>query len=84
MIDLLKLVAKIRQINSELALIGALLIRHDERQSVCKLIDVEITNNTKIKQSAIAQMSLHALDKTSKVSRAFKEIPAIPLNLMDV
>ena len=82
-IDLLKLVAKIRQINSELALIGALLIRHDERQSVCKLIDVKITNNTKTKQSAIAQMSLHALDKTSKVSRAFKEIPAIQLNLID-
>jgi chromosome partitioning protein len=96
--DLLKLVEKIRRINLELTLIGALLIRHDERQTVCKLIeasakdqigkliDVKIPTSTKVNQSAIAQMSLHALDRTSKVSRAFKrlaEIVATQLNLVD-
>ncbi|MEI6709274.1 MAG: ParA family protein [Methylococcales bacterium] len=96
--DLLKLVEKIRRINPELVLIGALLIRHDERQTVCKLIeasareqigkliDVKIPTSTKVNQSAIAQMSLHALDRTSKVSRAFKrlaEIIAKQLNLVD-
>ena len=85
-IDLLKLIEKIRRINSDLVLIGAFLIRHDERQTVCKLIDVKIPNSTKTKQSAIAQMSLHILDKTSKISRTFKylaEITAIQLNLMN-
>ncbi len=37
--DLMKLVVKIRKINPELQLLGALLIRHDERQTVCKLIE---------------------------------------------
>jgi chromosome partitioning protein len=79
-------------------LIGALLIRHDERQTVCKLIeasaknqigkliDVRIPTSTKVNQSAIAQMSLHALDRTSKVAREFRrlaEIIAKQLNLVD-
>lgn len=96
--DLLKLVEKIHRINPSLMLIGALLIRHDERQTVCKLIeasakdqigkliDVRIPTSTKVNQSAIAQMSLHALDKSSKVSRAFKqlaEVIAKQLNLLE-
>jgi chromosome partitioning protein len=96
--DLMKMVEKIKRINPELALIGALLIRHDERQTVCKLIeasakdqigkliDVRIPSSTKVNQSAMAQMSLHALDRTSKVSREFKrlaEIIAKQLNLIE-
>jgi chromosome partitioning protein len=38
------------------------------------LIDVRIPTSTKVNQSAIAQMSLHALDRTSKVSREFKRL----------
>jgi chromosome partitioning protein len=84
--DLLKLVEKIRRINPQLALMGALLIRHDERQTVCKLIaaaaqeqighliPVKIPTSTKVNQSAIAQMSLHTLDKKSKVAVAFKNL----------
>ena len=77
---------------------GALLIRHDERQTVCKLIeasaknqigkliDVRIPTSTKVNQSAIAQMSLHALDRTSKVAREFRhlaEVIAKQLNLVN-
>lgn len=95
--DLMKLVGKIHRINPGLELIGALLIRHDERQTVCKLIeasakeqigkliDIRIPSSTKVNQSAIAQMSLHALDRTSKVSREFRhlaEILAEQLNLL--
>jgi chromosome partitioning protein len=95
--DLMKLVEKIRRINPGLELIGALLIRHDERQTVCKLIEasakdqigklieLRISTSTKVNQSAIAQMSLHALDRTSKVSREFRrlaEIIAKQLNLV--
>ena len=96
--DLMKLVEKIHRINPGLELIGALLIRHDERQTVCKLIEasaknqigelieVRIPTSTKVNQSAIAQMSLHSLDRTSKVAREFKrlaEIIAKQLNLVD-
>ncbi|CAG1022765.1 Chromosome partitioning protein ParA [Patescibacteria group bacterium] len=96
--DLMKLVEKIQRINPELALIGALLIRHDERQTVCKLIEasardqigklieVKIPTSTKVNQSAIAQMSLHALDRTSKVSREFRRLATVlaqQLNLLN-
>lgn len=96
--DLMKLVNKIHRINPGLTLIGALLIRHDERQTVCKLIeasaknqigkliDVRIPTSTKVNQSAIAQMSLHALDRSSKVAREFRrlaEIIAKQLNLVE-
>lgn len=95
--DLLKLVEKIKRINPELELIGCLLVRHDARQTVCKLIeesakekigsliDVRIPTSTKVNQSAIAQMSLHDLDRTAKVSRAYKnlaEVVATQLNLL--
>ncbi|ASF47313.1 ParA family protein [Methylovulum psychrotolerans] len=84
--DLLRLVEKIRRINPALELIGALLVRHDERQTVCKLIegaareqigkliDIKIPTSTKVNQSAIAQMSLRELDRTSKVAREYKRL----------
>lgn len=84
--DLMRHVAKIRKINPGLDLLGALLIKHDERQTVCRLIEnsareqigkllpVKISTSTKINQSAIAQLSLHALDRTSKVAREFRQL----------
>lgn len=86
--DLLRHVAKIRRINPGLELLGALLVKHDERQTVCKLIEstareqigkllpVKISTSTKINQAAIAQMSLHALDRTAKVAREFRQLAA--------
>lgn len=84
--DLMRHVAKIRRINPGLELLGALLIKHDERQTVCRLIEhsareqigkllpVKISTSTKINQSAIAQMSLHALDRGAKVAREFRQL----------
>lgn len=84
--DLLRHVDKIRRINGELKLLGALLIRHDERQTVCKLIEnaareqigkllpVRIPTSTKVNQAAMAQTSLHALDRTAKVAREFRQL----------
>ena len=84
--DLMKHVGKIRQINPDLTLLGALLIKHDERQTVCKLIEntareqigkllpVKISTSTKINQAAIAQTSLHALDRSAKVTREFRQL----------
>jgi chromosome partitioning protein len=87
--DLLKLVNKVRRINPELKLLGALLIRHDERQTVCKLIEasaqeqigklleVRISTSTKVNQTAIAQCSLHSLDRTSKIAREYRKLAEI-------
>jgi len=87
--DLMKLVVKIRKINPDLKLLGALLIRHDERQTVCKLIEtaareqigkllpVRIPTSTKVNQAAMAQTSVHCMDRTAKVSREFRLLAQI-------
>ncbi len=84
--DLLKHIEKIRRINPTVTLLGALLIRHDERQTVCKLLEstalttfghilpVRISTSTKVNQAAVMQQSLHALDRTSKVAREFRQL----------
>lgn len=84
--DLIRHLKKINRINPELQLLGALLIRHDERQTVCKLIEssakeqigklipVRIPTSTKINQAAIAQTSIQKIDRTSKVAREFRKL----------
>ncbi|WP_345817783.1 AAA family ATPase (plasmid) [Paraburkholderia sp. PREW-6R] len=84
--DLLKHVAKIRRINPKVMLLGALLLKHDERQTVCKLLEttatrtfgqilpVKISASTKVNQAAVMQQSVHCLDRTSKVAREFRRL----------
>lgn len=84
--DLLKHVTRIRRINPRLELLGALLIKHDERQTVCKLLEgaareqigkllpIRIPTSTKVNQAAMAQTSLHSLDRSAKVSREFRQL----------
>jgi chromosome partitioning protein len=76
--DLMKHIAKIRRINPRLEVLGALLIKHDERLMVSKLIEnmarEQISTSTKVNQAAMAQSSLHALDRTAKVSREFRQL----------
>lgn len=84
--DLLKHIEKIKRINPTLALLGALLVRHDERQTVCKLLEVtaretfgkilpvRISTSTKVNQAAVMQSSLHKLDRSAKVSREYREL----------
>jgi len=86
--DLLNHLEKIKRINPNLRLLGALLIKHDERQNVCKLIKEEalkhvgvilensIPQSTKVNQAAIMQQALLTLDKNGKVRKAFQKLAA--------
>lgn len=84
--DLLKHIEKIKRINPNVKLLGALLIKHDERQTVCKLLEstasktfgeilpVKISTSTKVNQAAVMQQSVHALDRSAKVAREFRQL----------
>ena len=84
--DLLKHIDKIRRINPELSILGGLLIRHDRRLTVCKLIEgaaekqfgqllpTRIPSTTKVNQAVILKKSIFDVDHSSKVSRAFYEL----------
>ncbi|RRD89234.1 ParA family protein [Conchiformibius steedae] len=86
--DLVRHLQKIYRINPSLNLLGVLLIRHDERQTVCKLIEgaaqeqlgklipVKIPPSTKINQAAMAQTSIQKIDRTAKVAKAFRQLAA--------
>jgi chromosome partitioning protein len=87
--DLMTHIAKIRRINPRLEILGALLLKHDERLTVCRLIEnaareqigmllpIKISTSTRINQAAIAQTSLHTLDRTAKVAREFRSLAAL-------
>lgn len=84
--DLLRHVDKIKRINPKLEFMGALLIKHDERQTVCKLIEaaaneqfgkllpIKIPVSTKVNQAAMGQMSLHSIDKNARVAKEFRKL----------
>ena len=84
--DLLNHLEKIKRINPELKLLGALLVKHDERQTVCKILKDEaakqvgyllestIPTSTKVNQAAILQLPLFKVEKNSKVRRAFSDL----------
>lgn len=84
--DLINHLTKIRRVNPDLQLLGALLIKHDERQTVCKIIkeaakthvgnllETSIPASTKVNQAAIMQQSLLGMDKSAKVRKAFQDL----------
>jgi chromosome partitioning protein len=86
--DLTRHIEKIKRVNPALTVLGALLVRHDPRLTVCKLIEeaaqeqlgqlipVKIPTSTKINQSVILKQSAHDTDKGSKVAHAFEELAA--------
>ena len=94
--DLQRHIEKIKRINPSLTLIGALLIRHDKRLTVCKLIEgtaktqlgklipVRIPSSTKVNQSVILKKSIYDLDRTSKVARAFGELAQYIVEELDL
>lgn len=81
--DLLGVVANIQRINPQLKSLGALLVKHDERKRVCKIlvemaeqmfedvIPVRISDSTVIEQASIEKRSAYAQDRTSKVARDY-------------
>lgn len=84
--DLQSYIEKIKYINPQLNLLGALLIRHDERQLTCrmmkesagqvigKLIPIEITSSNNIDKAAILNQSLRQVDSSSKITRKFASL----------
>ncbi|NMG29628.1 ParA family protein [Aromatoleum evansii] len=94
--DLLRHIEKIKRVNPRLKVLGALLMRHDERQMVCKFIEtsareqignilpIRIPTSTKVNQAAIAQTSLHGLDRSAKISREFRELAQHVATMLDL
>lgn len=84
--DLMGHTKQIMQINPGLKIAGALLIRHDERQTVCKTIEksalsvigsilpIKISTSTKVQQSAMLQCSVGEHDPSSKVGLQFRAL----------
>ncbi|MCY1165033.1 Chromosome partitioning protein ParA [compost metagenome] len=93
--DLINHLTKIRRVNPQLKLLGALLIKHDERQNVCKLIRDEALNqvgellnttipmSTKVNQAAILQQPLLGIDKNAKVRKAFQDLAKEIINRVE-
>lgn len=84
--DLLQHIEKIRVINPDLIVLGALAIKYDERQTMCrlitkaaeaevgKLVPVKIPSSTKVTHAAAMQTGIRGIDRTAKVSREFRDL----------
>ncbi|EMG2119458.1 ParA family protein [Pseudomonas aeruginosa] len=84
--DLKRRVEKVMMVNPKLIFLGALLIKHDERQILCrenesdaislfgKLIPVKISTTTKVNQSIAQKMSVRMAERTNKVSRQYVDL----------
>ena len=84
--DLIQHIQKIKRINPSLELLGAILIRHDARLTVSRLIKesaeellgelipVSIPISTKANQAVILKQSISALDPKSKIAKAFQAL----------
>lgn len=84
--DLLRHIEKIKRINPQIELLGALLVRHDKRLTVCKIIEgaaedqighllpVKIPNSTKVNQAVILKSDIQSTGKRSKVALAFEAL----------
>ncbi|MEW5511786.1 ParA family protein [Pseudomonas asiatica] len=86
-LDDLKLrVNKVMRVNESLKFLGALLIKHDERQVLCrdnavdaiqlfgKLIPVKISMTAKVNQSIAQKTSVRMADRNNKVSKQYQEL----------
>lgn len=85
-LDLQAYIDKIKYINSELNLLGALLIRHDERQLMCraikeaakeqigKVIPIEISSSNNIDKAAALKVSIREVDATARIARKFRQL----------
>lgn len=85
-LDLQAYIEKIKYINPELNLLGALLIRHDERQLMCraikeaakeqigKVIPIEISSSNNIDKAAALKVSVREVDPTARIARKFRQL----------
>lgn len=84
--DLKMRVEKVKLVNHDLKFLGALLIKHDERQIMCrenesdavqlfgKLIPVKISTTTKVNQSAALGVSVRMAERNNKVTKQYQEL----------
>jgi len=84
--DLKRRVEKVMLVNPTLNFLGALLIKHDERQTLCrenekdatklfgKLIPVKISTTAKVNQSITQRVSVRMAERNNKVSKQYQEL----------
>lgn len=84
--DLKNRVTRIKTINPDLEFMGTLLIRHDDRQVLCrenrdkaeelfgKLLPITLSTTSKVNQSATMGVTLRALDRNNKVSKQYMDL----------
>ncbi|HBP6526491.1 TPA: ParA family protein [Pseudomonas aeruginosa] len=84
--DLKRRVEKVKIVNPTLNFLGALLIKHDERQTLCrenekdaiqlfgKLIPVKISTTAKVNQSIAQRVSVRMAERNNKVSKQYQEL----------
>lgn len=85
-VELQRYIDSLKRINPELNLLGALLIRHDERQLMCrnirdeleialgKVIPITIPSSAKIDQAAKLHLTISDIDTQSSIARQFREL----------
>ena len=85
-VELQRYIDSLKRINPTLNLLGALLVRHDERQLMCrnirdelkialgKVIPITIPSSAKIDQAAKLHLSISDIDTQSSIARQFREL----------
>lgn len=85
-VELQRYINSLKRINPELNLLGALLVRHDERQLMCrnirdeleialgKVIPITIPSSAKIDQAAKLHLTISDIDTQSSIARQFREL----------
>lgn len=85
-VELQRYIDSLKRINPQLSLLGALLVRHDERQLMCrnirdeleialgKVIPITIPSSAKIDQAAKLHLTISDIDTQSSIARQFREL----------
>ena len=85
-VELQRYIDSLKRINPTLNLLGALLVRHDERQLMCrnirdeleialgKVIPITIPSSAKIDQAAKLHLSISDIDTQSSIARQFRDL----------
>lgn len=85
-VELQRYIDSLKRINPQLNLLGALLVRHDERQLMCrnirdeleialgKVIPITIPSSAKIDQAAKLHLTISDIDTQSSIARQFREL----------
>lgn len=96
MADLVNHMERLRRVNHDMDVLGAILVRHDERLKICQaikisaeqvfgdLIPISISKSSKIGQAVIENTGVHSVDRTAKITREFRELASYLANRMGI